>query len=272
MPAFARPFAILITAAAALLAALPASAQSSRSEIEAVVREYLAAHPEEVQRIVKEFLLKNPDVLQAALAELIKTRLPKAAADRGGAADQGAAIKSNAALLFRSPRQVDLGNRGGDVTMVEFFDYNCGYCKRALGDMMDVMKGDPKLRIVLKEMPILGPGSAEAAQVAVAVRMQDPDGQKYLAFHQKLLGSRGPANKESAMAAAREAGLDIARLEKDLTSDEVRETLRENRELASALGINGTPGYVIGETIVPGAVGSAGLKERIVRARQLVAK
>ena len=118
--------------------------------------------------------------------------------------------------IFNSPRGVTLGNKDGDVTFVEFFDYNCGYCKRAMTDMLDLMKTDPKLKVVLKEFPVLSQGSVEAAQVAVAVRMQDPTGKKYLDFHQKLLGGRGAADKARAMAAAKEAGLDMARLEKDV--------------------------------------------------------
>ena len=125
-----------------------------------------------------------------------------------------------------------LGNKDGDVTFVEFFDYNCGYCKRAMADMLDLMKTDPKLKVVLKEFPVLGPGSVEAAQVAVAVRMQDPGGKKYLDFHQKLLGGRGQADKARAMAAAKDAGLDMARLEKDMASPEVRATIEENFKLA----------------------------------------
>ena len=92
-----------------------------------------------------------------------------------------------------------LGNPQGDVTLVEFFDYSCGFCKRALSDMLALLKDDPKLKIVLKEFPILGPGSVEAARVAVAVRMQDPGGQKYLAFHQELLGAPGPATRDRAL-------------------------------------------------------------------------
>ena len=109
-----------------------------------------------------------------------------------------ASIAKNAETIFNSPRGVTLGNKDGDVTFVEFFDYNCGYCKRAMADMLDLMKTDPKLKVVLKEFPVLGPGSVEAAQVAVAVRMQDPGGKKYLDFHQKLLGGRGQADKARA--------------------------------------------------------------------------
>ncbi len=120
---------------------------------------------------------------------------------------------------------------------------------------------------MLKEFPVLGPGSVEAARVAVAVRMQDKTGKKYLDFHQKLLGGRGQADKARALAAAKEAGLDVARIEKDMASDEVRQSLEESLKLAETLGLNGTPSYVIGPNIVVGAIGHDGLKEKINTAR-----
>jgi protein-disulfide isomerase len=129
------------------------------------------------------------------------------------------------------------------------------------------MKADPKLKVVLKEFPVLSQGSVEAAQVAVAVRMQDPTGKKYLDFHQKLLTGRGAADKARALAAAKEAGLDMAKLEKDLGSAEVKSTLEENLKLADSLGMNGTPSYVIGKQIVIGAVGLEALREKIATAR-----
>ncbi|TPQ41183.1 disulfide bond formation protein DsbA [Bradyrhizobium guangdongense] len=228
----------------------PASAQNfsdtQRTDIEAIVRNYLITHPE---------------VLEEAMAELTKRQ---AAAE---AQKHEASITMNAQAIFNSPRQVNLGNKDGDVTFVEFFDYNCGYCKRAMNDMLEIMKADPKLKVVLKEFPVLSQGSVEAAQVAVAVRMQDPTGKKYLDFHQKLLGGRGQADKAHAMAAAKEAGLDTARIEKDLSSAEVRTTIEENFKLAEAMGMNGTPSYVIGKQIVVGAIGVDGLKEKIGIAR-----
>ena len=227
-----------------------ASAQSfsdsQRGDIETIVRNYLLAHPE---------------VLEEAMAELSKRQ---AAAD---SEKHEASIAKNAETIFNSPRGVTVGNKDGDVTFVEFFDYNCGYCKRAMADMLDLMKSDPKLKVVLKEFPVLGPGSVEAAQVAVAARMQDPAGKKYLDFHQKLLGGRGQADKAHAMAAAKEAGFDMAKLEKDISSPEVRATLEENFKLAEDMGMNGTPSYVIGKQIVVGAVGLEGLKEKIGIAR-----
>jgi protein-disulfide isomerase len=216
----------------------------------------------EIERIVKEYLVQHPEVLQEVIAEMEKRQVT-ADAER-----HKNAVANNRDLLFNSPRQVNLGNPQGDTTVVEFFDYNCGYCKRALSDMNDLLKADPKLRIVLKELPVLGPSSIEAAQVAVAVRMQDPSGKKYLEFHRKLLLGRGQADKARAMAAAKDAGLDVARIEKDLQSPEIRASIEESMKLAEALGITGTPSYVIGDSVVPGAVGVALLKEQIEMARR----
>jgi protein-disulfide isomerase len=215
----------------------------------------------DIEKIVRDYLLKHPEVLEEAMNELSKRQ---AAAE---AEKHQATIVKNADAIFNSPRGVTIGNKDGDVTFVEFFDYNCGYCKRAMGDMLELMKSDPKLKVVLKEFPVLSQGSVEAAQVAVAVRMQDPTGKKYLDFHQKLLTGRGAADKARALAAAKEAGLDMAKLEKDLGSPEVKATLEENLKLADSLGMNGTPSYVIGKQVVIGAVGVETLREKISTAR-----
>ena len=216
----------------------------------------------EIEKIVRDYLLKHPELLQDVMAELEKKQ------QTAEAEKARAAVKTHAEALFNSPRQVTLGNPQGDVTFVEFFDYNCGYCKRALDDMNALMAKDPKLKVVLKEFPVLGPGSTEAAKVAVAVRMQDKTGKKYLEFHQKLLTGRGQADRARALAVAKEVGLDMARLEKDLKSDEIDATLAESMKLAEALGLNGTPSYVIGNDVVVGAVGLAKLGEKIQAARQ----
>jgi len=216
----------------------------------------------EIEKIIKDYIIAHPEVLQEAMSELEK---------RQSAAElekQVAGVKQHKELLFNSAHQVTLGNPKGDVTMVEFFDYNCGYCKKALGDMLTLLKNDPNLKVVLKEYPVLGPGSLEAAQVAVAVRMQDKTGKKYLDFHQRLLGSHGPADKGRALAAAKDAGFDMARLEKDMASEEVRETLRENMKVADAIGLNGTPSYIIGSDVVIGAQGYDVLKEKVDAARK----
>jgi protein-disulfide isomerase len=245
-----RPLAPALFALALAAAPQTASAQS-----------FSDTQRGDIEKIVREYLIKHPEVLEEAMNELSKKQ---ATAD---AEKHQASIAQNSDAIFNSPRGVTLGNKDGDVTFVEFFDYNCGYCKRAMADMLDIMKGDSKLKVVLKEFPVLSQGSVEAAQVGVAVRMQDPTGKKYLDFHQKLLSGRGAADKARAMAVAKEAGLDMAKLEKDLGSPEVRATLEENMKLAESLGMNGTPSYVIGKQVVIGAVGAESLKEKIGIAR-----
>jgi protein-disulfide isomerase len=226
----------------------------------AMAQDFSPSQKSQIETILREYLLKNPELLQEAMSELEKKQ-GVAQAEKAKTA-----VSSNASLIFNSPRQVTLGNPNGNVTMVEFFDYNCGYCKRAMTDMMEMLK-DPNLKVVLKEFPVLGAGSVEAAQVATAVRMQDKTGKKYLDFHQRLLGGRGQADKARAMAAARDAGMDMARIEKDLGSNEVKESLQESFKLAESLGLNGTPSYVIGNDVVIGAVGLAALKEKVTAAR-----
>lgn len=215
----------------------------------------------EIEGIIKNYLLTHPEILEDMSAELSKRQ---AAVEK---VRQAESVKKYSELIFNSPRGVVVGNKDGDVTFVEFFDYNCGYCKQAMADMMNLMKADPKLRVVLKEFPVLGEASVEAAQVAVAVRMQDPTGKKYLDFHQRLMGGRGQANRARALAAAKEAGLDMARIEKDMVSPEVRETLQESLALSQEMGINGTPSYVVGDKVMVGAVGFDRLKQAISEAR-----
>jgi|HubBroStandDraft_6_1064221.scaffolds.fasta_scaffold211376_3 protein-disulfide isomerase len=258
--------ALLIIAAAGAFVALAVRpggslAQRSMTPAPSIVETFSPSQRGEIERIVRNYLIAHPEVLQEALGELEKRQ---AAAD---AEKKEVAVKDNAKDLFNSTRQVVLGNAAGDATMVEFFDYNCGYCKRAMADMLDLLHSDPKLKIVLKELPVLGPGSMEAAQVAVAVRMQDADGTKYLEFHQKLLGGRGQADRVRAMAVAKDMGLDMERLEKDLQSEEVKTSIEESLRLAETLGISGTPTYVVGREVVVGAVGLEALKEKVNAAR-----
>ena len=239
---------LTIPIAAAILLALPAAASAQsfspdqRHEIEGIVKDYLIAHPEVMQDVINALDKRQKD------AEADKARTT---------------IKANNATLFNSPHQVVLGNPHGNVTMVEFFDYNCAFCKHALPDMLKLLQTDPNLKFVLKEFPVLGEGSVEAAHVAVAARMQDPTGAKYIEFHQKLLGGRGVADKARALAVAKEVGFDLVRIEKDMNSPEVKTTIDEDMKLADQLGVDGTPSYVIGDQVVVGAVGFDELKQKI---------
>ncbi|MBV1696763.1 MAG: DsbA family protein [Hyphomicrobiales bacterium] len=238
-----------VVALTAIFLALPALAARAQT--------FSADQREQIGNIVKDYLLAHPEVMQDVMAELEK-RQQAAEAEK-----HRNAVAQNKATLFSSPHQVVLGNPHGNVTMVEFFDYNCGYCKHALPDMLTLIKTNPNLKFVLKEFPVLGEGSVEAARVAVAARMQDSTGKKYLEFHQKLLRGRGPADKMRALAVAKDVGFDMARIEKDMGSDEVKKTIDEDLKLADALGVNGTPSYVVGDEVVVGAVGLDALREKL---------
>ena len=190
----------------------------------------------EVEQILKDYLIKHPEVLQEAFAELQKReQAAEAELHRAAVKDNIAdSLRLAAPGRARQPAKATSPWSSSSTTIA-------AYCKRALSDMLALIKSDPNLRVVLKEFPVLGEGSTEAAQVAVAVRMQDESGKKYLEFHQKLLGGRGQADRARALAAAKEAGVDMARLENDMASPEVKATLAENIKLAENLEPNGHP-------------------------------
>jgi len=251
------------TAATPAPAATPATAATSApaadsSPAQSVSTQTLTTDQQQaIDVLIKNYIVAHPEIVQGALDALDK-RQKEADAEKARMT-----IKDNNATLFNSAHQVVLGNPQGNVTMVEFFDYNCAYCKRALPDMMSLLSANPNLRFVLKEFPVLGDGSIAAAHVAVAARMQDPTGKKYIEFHQKLLGGRGEADKARALAAAKEVGFDMGRIEKDMDSPEVKATIDEDMKLADALGVTGTPTYVVGDEVVVGAVGVDELKAKL---------
>jgi protein-disulfide isomerase len=195
-------------------------------------------------------------VLRSAIEALDKH--DKEAAD----SERQKVVNTQSSALFSSKYQATLGNPKGSATLVEFFDYNCHYCKGALPDVAKLMKDDPNLKLVLKDYPVLGPGSVEAAKVASAVRNQLP-GDKFWAFHSKLLGTHGAVGKAEALAVARELGLDMDQLAKDMESPEVKSGLSEVMQLADALQINGTPTFIVGQDVVVGAVGYDQLRDKV---------
>ena len=252
---------IVASIAATVLLSTLAAAQTPVPQASApatpAAQTFSADQRQEIEGIIKSYLVAHPEVLQDAMEALDKKQ-KQADVDKARAT-----IAKDNATIFDSPHQVVLGNPKGNETVVEFFDYNCAFCKRALPDMLSLLKTNPNLKFVLKEFPVLGPGSVEAAHVAVAARMQDPTGKKYIEFHQKLLGGRGPADKARALAVAKEVGFDMTRLEKDMNSDEVKTTIDENMKLADALGVSGTPTYVVGDEVVVGAVGLDELQKKL---------
>ncbi len=215
--------------------------------------EFTPAQKQELGAFVHDYLVSHPEVLKDAIEALDKH--DKDAAD----ADRQKVVVSQAGPLFSSKYQATIGNPKGSATLVEFFDYNCHYCKGALPDVARLMKEDSNLKLVLKDFPVLGPGSVEAAKVASAARNQLP-GDKFWAFHYKLLGSHGPVGKAEALAVAKDLGLDMDRLAKDMDSADVKAGLEETMHLADELQINGTPTFVLGQDLVVGAVGYDRLK------------
>jgi protein-disulfide isomerase len=196
-----------------------------------------------VVNVVRDYLTKNPEILVEMTTELDKRQ----AAEQ--AEKQQKVVGDNAEAIFRSPLAHTGGNPNGDVSVVEFFDYNCGFCKRALPDVLKLAQNDDKVRIVLKELPIFGEESEGAAKAALAAAKQG----KYFEMYQKLFTEPGKADKDKAMRIAEELGLDKAKLEKDMQDPEVQKSLDEAKELATKLGLQGTPLFLVGDRIIPGA-------------------
>jgi len=215
----------------------------------------------EIQSIIKDYLLENPEVLRDAINELERRE------DVAQSLKREKALSDTQSPLYMSQNQAVIGNPDGKVTLIEFFDYNCGYCKHALDDLAHLMKDNPDLRVVLKDLPILSPGSIEAAAIAAAARNQFK-GEKFWEFHQRLLGSRGQVGKAQALSVAKDLGADMDKLAKDAMAPEVKNGIEENNELAKGLMMNGTPSYVIGGEVIVGAVGYDQLKAKLDNVRK----
>src|SRR5208282_1410402 len=218
--------------------------------------EFNAAQKSEIEAIVHSYLVEHPEVLREVSVELEKRQKVEEADLRGHA------IADNKEALFDSHFQAVVGNPKGKITLVEFFDYNCGYCKRALSDLVNLIKAEPELRVVLKDFPVLGPNSLEAAQVASAARKQIT-GDKFFEFHQKLLTTHGPVGREQALAVAKDLGLDMDKLQKDMKDPSIHAGIEEVMKIADSLALTGTPSYVVGDEAVVGAVGLAELKTKV---------
>lgn len=213
---------------------------------------------DEFERRVRDYLLAHPEVIGEAL-----NRLEARQRDQEAAEGQ-AVLKSRAAEVFDDPDSPVSGNPQGDVTVVEFFDYNCPYCRRMAPVMAQAEKADPKLRVVYKEFPILGPGSLFAAKAALAAARQG----KYVVFHRALYQVRGPVDESKVMETAKIVGLDLDRLKADMNDPKIAALIEKNNELARALKINGTPGFAIGDKLFAGATDLKSLQAVIAAARK----
>lgn len=223
--------------------------------------QFSPAQKSEIEQVIKDYLMKNPEVIRDAVTELeLKEKTAEADARRKIITDpQGP--------LFTAPLQEVVGNPAGKLTLIEFFDYNCGYCRKTLGDIARLMKEYPDLKVVLKDYPILSDKSIEAAAVALALRKQF-DGTKFWEFHQRLLSSHGAVGREEALAVAKDMGADMDKLTKDAASPEIKKDLEDNDHLGQKLALNGTPSFVIGDEAVVGAVGYNAMKSKLDNLRK----
>ncbi|MEQ8349455.1 MAG: DsbA family protein [Sneathiellaceae bacterium] len=206
---------------------------------------------------VRAYLLEHPEVIVEAMRGLEQRQL----AEQERAARQALAAEGEA-LLQATDDPVG-GNPDGDVTLVEFFDYNCPYCRRVAPVMIEAEAADPNLRIVYKELPILGADSEFAAKAALAARRQG----RYVDFHKAMMAETGGIDRDTALALAESLGIDIDRLQRDMGDPKLAASIERNMELARKLRITGTPGFVIGEAILRGATDLTTLQARIAAAR-----
>jgi protein-disulfide isomerase len=213
--------------------------------------------PDEFGPRVRAYLLENPEVLVEAMQRL------QARQRAAEASEAEAGLAARADEVFRDPASPVTGNPDGDISLVEFFDYNCPYCRQVAPVVAEAEAADPQLRIVYKEFPILGPGSIFAAKAALAAHRQG----LYFALHEALMQAGGRADEDSVLAVAKEIGMDIERLEAEMADPEVQAAIDRNLALAEALRITGTPGFVVGGRILRGATDLETLQTLIREAR-----
>lgn len=244
----------------------PLTDQSVRDLITAALAERDAALPQSrpvdaatINPMIEDYLLSNPRILQrvsAALEDEIRT---------AEAAQAKAAITAMHAEIYDDPDHVVLGNPNGDVTLVEMFDYNCHFCRQALPDLAVLLAEDPNLKVVLKEFPILSQESIDAARIAILV--SEAKGVDYWSFHQKLFTSRGMVTQQTALDAAKDLGLNPVELQLEAGTPRITAILDKSYAIARNLNVSGTPTYIIGDEIIPGAVGLDQLRLRIANMR-----
>jgi len=206
---------------------------------------------------VREYLLANPEVIVEAMQTLEARR------QQAEESEAQSVLNARADEVFNNPDSPVGGNPEGDVTMVEFFDYNCPYCRQVVPVMADAETNDPGLRIVYKEFPILGPASIFAAKAALAAARQG----RYVEFHKAMMDASGRVDEALTLSIAEEVGLDIERLKQDMQDPTIQAEIDGNLDLAQALRINGTPAFIIGDEILRGATDLGTLTGLIEAAR-----
>ena len=213
---------------------------------------------ERIKELALQAILENPQIIMEAVAILDEQR------NAAQAAAGAETLRQQRDFLLTDPNAPSVGDANAGAVIVEFFDYNCPYCKRAAVDVKALLAADDDVRIVYREWPILGEGSVLAARAALAAREQG----KYPEMHEALMELRGRAEEASILSAAREIGLNIDQLQQDMQSASVTDHIEASRGLADSLGFSGTPAFVIGNALVPGAVPLEELQSLVAQARE----
>ncbi len=241
---------ILFLCAAVSFIAAPAHAQDTNS--------FSTQQRDEVKSLVRDYILENPEIISEALT-LLQAKEEHARSEK-----QAQTLTTHKRALFDPKEGTVIGNPKGDVTVVEFFDYSCGYCKSMFSAVREILEEDDGLRMVMKEFPILGPASFLAARAALASREQG----KYSELHMALLSHKGSLSHDVVVSIAESVGLDIDKLLEGMKNPEINDILANNRALAQDLGIEGTPALIVGGTIVSGAISKDRLRDLIADTRK----
>ena len=245
MPLIAFILLFLAIAAAPAPTNAQAFSEPQKKEIETLIGDYLRARP--------EVILDSIRVMQE------REQATQLQRQRDGLVSRRGEIEND-------PASPVVGNPQGDITVVEFFDYRCGYCKAVLPTVLRLLKDDPKIRYVMKDLPILSPESRIAAKLTLAVWKSEP--KRYFDLHSRLMEARGDLTENRIYDIAKAVGVDVVRAKREMNTAEIEEMLMANMNLAQALGISGTPGFVIGNHLVPGAIDYDALKELVSQVRR----
>ena len=203
---------------------------------------FTPAQQDELQNLVRNYLVQHPEILRE-MANALDAKDKKAEIET-----RANVLSSNAKDIFHNAGDSIAGSEKGDVTVVEFMDYNCGWCRKSVKEMQSIVGTDKKVRVIMKEFPIFGEGSEYAARAAMASVKQG----KYWEFHQALFATEGKVTPQSTDATAKSIGIDVAKMKADMKSPEIAATLVKNQQLAAALLITGTPAFIVDGTLFPG--------------------
>jgi protein-disulfide isomerase len=216
-----------------------------------------SAERAQTERIIRDYLLEHPEVIRDALIILRNREVELQSKNRV------AALRENWDVLFHDKGAATLGNANGSVQIAEFSDYNCGYCRAAHTDVAQLVAERSDIRLVVKQFPILGPDSVEAARVAIAVNRLAPE--KFAEFHNRMYGLKGRATGQRAKEIAVGLGINMTSIEEVETTPDISREIGRTMELARMIGITGTPSFVMADTVLAGAVGLDRLRDVVAK-------